>query len=65
MTGNATKLNPTQLYLLKLFSCNPSEETMNDLKDILTNYYAKIVEKEADKVWEKLDLNPEKLDEIL
>ncbi len=62
MTGPATTLNNTQLYLLKLFSCNPSEETMNDIREMLTEYYAKKIDEESQKVWDRLDLTPEKLD---
>lgn len=63
MTGPATSLNSTQLYLLKLFSCNPSEETMSDIRKMLTDYYAKKIDEESQKVWDRLELTPEKLDE--
>ena len=36
-----TGLNPTQLYLLRLFAQNDSEKSLNELKEVLVEYYLK------------------------
>jgi hypothetical protein len=59
-----TVFNPTQLYLLQLFSYSKTEETKQELQKLLTAYYREKVNKRANELWEKLNLNQEKLDEI-
>lgn len=41
--------NATQLHLLKMFSFTQTEQTLQDLKKILRNFYIQQVEKEVDK----------------
>ena len=41
--------NATQLHLLKMFSFTKTEQTLQDLKKLLRNFYIQQVEKEVDK----------------
>jgi hypothetical protein len=41
--------NATQLHLLKMFSFTQTEQTLQDLKKLLRNFYIQQVEKEVDK----------------
>jgi hypothetical protein len=41
--------NATQLHLLKMFSYTKTEQTLQDLKNLLRDFYIKQVEKEVDK----------------
>lgn len=49
----STKLNPVQLHLLELFSKNMTEKELNEIKEILVEYYRKKVDEELDAIWEK------------
>ena len=60
----ATQLNPTQLYLLQLFSFSKTKESQLDLQNVLRSYYYEKVAKRADQLWEELDMNQQKLDEM-
>ena len=41
MTNQAsTKLSPLQLELLKIYSFNPSEEELRELKNVLAKFFA-------------------------
>lgn len=58
----ATVLNPTQLYLLQLFSFSTREETQKELQQQLMAFYRDKVNKRANELWEQMGLNQEKLD---
>ena len=45
-----TVFNPIQLYLLKLFSNMESEQELEEVKQVLSNYYFKKVEKRASEI---------------
>ena len=38
---------------------------MNELKDVLADFYAKQVQKEADRLWNEGTLNAESIEKIL
>jgi len=42
-------LNATQLHLLKMFSFTKTEQTLQELKKLLRDFYIQQVEKEVDK----------------
>lgn len=50
MESNATKFTPMQLELLRIFARNPSEQELQDLKDLITKYYAGKLRDEVDKI---------------
>ena len=53
-----------QLYLLQLFSFSQTKESQLDLQNVLQSYYRAKVAKRADELWDKLDLDQQKLDEM-
>ena len=60
----ATVFNPTQIYLLKLFSFSTTEESKRELQNVLMTYYRKKVSQRADELWNQLGLTQEKLDSM-
>jgi hypothetical protein len=48
-TTVAQPLNATQLHLLKIFSFAKTEQTLQDLKKLLRDFYIQQVNKEVDK----------------
>ena len=56
--------NPIQQHLLRMFSFNKSEDNLEELKSVLTEYYAKKVDETFDKLWDDGVLEQKKLDEI-
>ena len=65
MLTEQTTLNPIQLHLLEMFNYCDSESMMNELKDLLADFYAKQVQKEADRLWDEGTLNEEAIERIL
>ncbi|MDQ0641348.1 hypothetical protein QF042_004913 [Pedobacter sp. W3I1] len=47
------KLTNVQLELLKLFQYNLSDNQLNDIKEMLTKYFAKSASDEMDKLWDE------------
>ena len=62
---NNITLNPTQLYLLRMFSYAKSESSLDEIKKALTTYFAQKVEDEMDKLWESGEWDQEKNEAIL
>jgi hypothetical protein len=59
-----TVFNPAQLYLLEVFSTIKSDEELNDIKQLISNYYAKKLDAELDRLWDEGILDQKRLDEI-
>ena len=59
-----TVFNPAQLYLLRLFSRIKSDEELNDIKQLVSDYYAKRLDQLTQKMWETGELDQKRLDEI-
>lgn len=59
-----TVFNPAQLYLLDVFSRIKSDDELNDIKLLVSNYYAKKLDKLTEKMWESGELDQKRLDEI-
>ncbi len=57
--------NPTQLHILEMFNYCHSEQSMAELKDVLADFYAKQVQKEADRLWNEGTLNGEAIERML
>lgn len=53
-----------QQHLLRMFSFNNSEEALQEMKKVLTEYYAKKVEHTFNKLWDDGVLDQKKLDEL-
>ncbi len=63
-TVRPTVFNTAQLYLLDVFSHIKSDEELNDIKDIISEYYAKRLNRHLEKLWDKGILDQKRLDEI-
>jgi hypothetical protein len=59
-----TVFNPAQLYLLEVFSTIKSDEELNDIKQLVSDYYAKKLDELTEKMWESGELDQKRLDEI-
>ena len=58
-------INPVQLHLLEMVKYCKSEQTVSEMKDVLADFYAKKVQKEADRLWDEGKLNGEAIEQIL
>ncbi len=47
-----------------MFAVDSSEETLNEVKAVLSEHFRKKAEKELDRLWDKGILSQEKLDQI-
>jgi len=61
----ATVLNPTQLHLLRMFSYNRDEESFNELKEVLFNYYCQRINIEGKRLWKEKNMSNEMMYELL
>ena len=59
-----TVFNPIQRHLLEMFSYDKSQEGLEELKEVLFQYYSKRMNTKLDELWDKGILNQKKLDEI-
>lgn len=64
MERQPTVFNPAQLYLLGLFSRIKSDEELNDIRQLVSDYYAKKFDAHLEKLWDEGILDQKKLDEI-
>ena len=58
----ATVLNDAQLELLKMVSVFDTSESVTDLKQAISNYFAQKTEEEIDRLWENGTLNEAKVE---
>ena len=59
-----TALNEAQMSILRLLGSMKSVEEVNELRQVICDYYARRVDDEMDRLWEEGILNQEKLDEL-
>ncbi len=52
------------MMILESFAGAQDEQEVNDLMDVLRNYYAQRLEKEMQRLWDDGTLNEEKLDQL-
>ena len=52
-----TVFNAAQLQILDLMSYVESEDTLNEIKDMLSNYFAQKAEKAIDSLWDSGQIN--------
>ena len=57
--------NPIQLHLLEMFSHCDTDGMMDELKDVLSDFYSRKVQAEADSMWDDGSLNGEAIERIL
>lgn len=65
MEKEKTTLNQAQIHILEMLNYCQTEESVSELKEALSDYYAQRVQTEADKMWESGELNNEAIDRIL
>ena len=58
-------LSNLQLELLKTFSREVSDEDVQEIKRLITQYFGQKAMKEADRVWEEQGWDDKKVDELL
>ncbi len=59
-----TIFNEAQLQMLNMMSRIKTDEELNELRNVISDYYAQKAQKEIDSLWDAGILNQEKLDEI-
>ena len=52
-----TIFNTAQLEILDLMAYVESEDTLNEIRDMLSRYFAEKAQKEIDKLWEEGTIN--------
>lgn len=57
--------NPIQLHILEMFNYCKTEESMEELKNVLSDFYAQKVQEEADRLWSLGELNNDAIERIL
>jgi hypothetical protein len=57
-------LNAMQIHFLQSLRFVKTEEMYQELKQIISDYYFKKMEEEADRWWEENDMTNEKLNEM-
>ena len=58
----ATNLNEAQLQILDMMSFIKSEETLNDLKKVISDFFAQQAQNEIDRLWKNGELNETKVE---
>ena len=58
----ATVFNPAQLQLLEMMSFVKSKESLEELKQAISNHFAELAQKEIDRLWETGELNEERIE---
>ena len=61
----STSLNSVQLHLLHMFSYNRDEKSLNELKDVLFDYYCQKVDEEGKRVWKEKNMSNEMMHKLL
>ena len=60
----STVLNPIQQHLLMMFAYDSSEEHLREVKEVLTQHFAKKVDERFNELWDANVLDQNKLDEL-
>ena len=58
-------LNPVQMHLLRMFEYGKDEESLDELKEVLFNYYCQKVSEEGKRIWEEKNMSKETMNELL
>ena len=58
-------LNEAQLSILRLLGSMKTVEEVNELRQVICDYYARRVDEEMDKLWESGQWNNEKIEAVL
>ena len=58
----AATLNQAQLQILDMMSFIKSEDTLKELKQVISDFFARQAQEEFNRLWEAGDLNEEKIE---
>lgn len=58
----ATVFNPAQLQILEMMSFVKSDESLSELKQVISDHFAKQAQAEIDRLWNSGELNEEKVE---
>lgn len=59
---SATSLNPAQLEMLKMMSKVTDSETLNELKQTVSDFFVRKAKEEIDRMWEAGDMTDAKVE---
>lgn len=59
-----TAINPAQRMIIESFAASRDEEELNDLMDMLRNFYATRLKREMQRLWDNGTLDQPALDRI-
>ncbi|WP_342083888.1 hypothetical protein [Dyadobacter sp. OTU695] len=59
------KLNSMQLFMIKLFEKQPNAKQEEEIKELLTDYFAKQIDQEMEQIWVENGLVQEDLNRAL
>lgn len=65
ISTQTTKLNSVQLHLLRMFAKPIKENDLNEIKQLLSGYYAKKVDEEGEKIWNEKGMEDKDIDIFL
>lgn len=60
-TNKSTVFNQAQMELLDMMSFVQSPEALKQLKNVISDYFARKAKQEIDRLWETGELNEEKV----
>ena len=63
--GEATKFSNLQLKLLRLYSKNVSEQELQDIKQLLAEYFSRKLASETKRIWDEKGLSDDDMDKWL
>lgn len=58
------QFNDAQLHVLNMASHIKTEQSLNQLKQQLASFYAKLIDEQMDELWDAGEWNQEKLDSL-
>ncbi|WP_439582898.1 hypothetical protein [Dyadobacter bucti] len=61
----ATKLNSMQLFMVKIFDKQLISTQETEIKQLLSDYFAKQIDTETDEIWSEKGLSQKDLDDAL
>lgn len=64
MNANVSTLTPAQVKILDMMSFVKTPDVLTELGDVISNYFAKRLDEELDKLWEEGALNEAKIEEF-
>ena len=64
MEAVRTIFTPGQLHILEMLKYCTTESAVQELQQVLADYYARKVQEEADKLWDQGILNAEAIEKL-